>query len=48
MLVIEALHLLNKTPIERFSKRQNNMETAVYGSEFMAGIVAVGKLIEIR
>ena len=43
-----ALHLLNKTPIEWFSKRQNNVETAVYGSEFMAGRIAVEQIMELR
>ena len=30
------IHMLNKTPIEWFCKRQNQVETATYGSEFMA------------
>eukprot|EP00977_Amphora_coffeiformis_P022647 scaffold11170_cov229-Amphora_coffeaeformis.AAC.1 len=30
------LEFLNQTPIDWFSKRQNQVETATYGSEFMA------------
>ena len=43
-----VLQLLNKTPIEWFIKRQNNVETAVYGSEFMVGRIAVEQIMEIR
>ena len=43
-----VLHSLNMAPIDWFSKRQNNVETAVYGSEFMAGRVAVEQIMEIR
>eukprot|EP00957_Ditylum_brightwellii_P068405 5192780-Ditylum_brightwellii.AAC.1 len=30
------IHLLNKTPVDWFSKRQNTVGTATYGSEFVA------------
>eukprot|EP00957_Ditylum_brightwellii_P121991 9303692-Ditylum_brightwellii.AAC.1 len=33
-------HLLNKTPIEWASKRQNTVETATYGSDFVAARIA--------
>ena len=33
---IGDLHLVNQTPIEWFTKRQNQVETATYGSEFVA------------
>ena len=46
--VTGVLYFLNKTPIEWFSKRQNNVETAVYGSKFMVGRVAVEQIMEIR
>ena len=42
------LHMLNKTPIEWFSKRQNQVETATYGSEFMAMRIATEQIIELR
>ena len=43
-----TIHLLNKTPIEWFSKRQNAVETATYGSEFVAARTAVDQVIELR
>ena len=30
------LHFLNKTPIDAFSRWQNQVDSATYGSEFMA------------
>eukprot|EP00957_Ditylum_brightwellii_P101071 7703443-Ditylum_brightwellii.AAC.1 len=36
----EIIHLLNKTPIDWFSTRQNTIETATYGSEFAAARTA--------
>ena len=35
-----VLHFLNQTPIEWFSKKQNTVETATYGSEFNAARTA--------
>ena len=42
------MHLLNKTPIDTFSKKQTTVETATYGSEFAAARVAVDQVIDIR
>ena len=42
------LHLLNQTPIEWWSKKQATVETATYGSEFVAGRIAVDQIIDIR
>ena len=42
------LHLLNKTPIDWFSKRQSTVETATYGSEFVAARTCVDQTIDIR
>jgi hypothetical protein len=39
--------LLNKTPIDWFSKRQNTVESATYGSEFVAARTAVDQIIEL-
>jgi hypothetical protein len=33
--VTGILHLVNKTPIEWYSKKQATVETATYGSEFV-------------
>ena len=42
------LHLVNSTPIERFSKKQNVVDAAVYGSEFMAARIATQQIIDLR
>ena len=42
------LHFVNQTPIEWFSKRQNTVETATYGSEFVAARQAVEQVIDLR
>jgi hypothetical protein len=46
--VTGILHLLNKTPIEWYSKRQAIVETATYGSEFVAARVCVEQIIDLR
>ena len=42
------IHMINKTPVEWFSKRQNQVETATYGSEFMAMRIATEQIMELR
>jgi hypothetical protein len=42
------LHMLNKTPIDWFCKRQNTVETATYGSEFVAAKQATEQIMDIR
>ena len=42
------LEFLNGTPIDWFSKRQNQVETATYGSEFMVARQATERLIDLR
>ena len=42
------LHLLNKTPIDWFSKKQATVETATYGSEFVAARTCVEQIIDLR
>ena len=46
--VTAILHLLNGTPIDWFTKRQSTVETATFGSEFVAGRTAVEQIIELR
>ena len=41
-------HLLNETPIQWFSKKQNVVETATYGFEFMVARQATEQIIDIR
>ena len=42
------LEYLNQTPIDWFSKRQNQVETATYGSEFMVARQGTERLIDLR
>ena len=42
------LEFLNQTPIDWFSKRQGQVETATYGSEFMAARQATERQIDLR
>ena len=42
------IDMLNKTPIDWFSKRQGQVETATYGSEFVAARTAVEQIIDLR
>ena len=42
------LHLFNKTTIDWYSKRQSTVETATYGSEFVAAKTCTEQIIEIR
>lgn len=41
-------HMVNQTPIDWFSKRQQTVETATYGSEFTVARVAVEQIIDLR
>ena len=46
--VTGILHLLNKTPIDWYSKKQATVETATYGSEFVAARTCVEQVIDLR
>jgi hypothetical protein len=46
--VTGILHLVNKTPIEWYSKKQPTVQTATYGSEFMASRTCVEQVIDLR
>jgi hypothetical protein len=46
--VTGILHFLNQCPIEWFSKKQAMVETATYGSEFVAARTAVEHAIDLR
>jgi hypothetical protein len=45
--VTGILHLVNKTPIDWYSKKQDTVETATYGSEFVATRVCVEQIIDL-
>jgi hypothetical protein len=42
------LHLLNGTPIDWYSKRQATVETANYGSEFVAARIATDHIVDLK
>ena len=42
------LTLLNKTPIDWYSKRQATVESATYGSEFVAARIAAEQIMDLR
>jgi hypothetical protein len=42
------LHFINKTPIDWTSKRQATVETATYGSEFIAARIGTEQIIDLR
>ena len=43
-----VLHFFNQTPIDSFLRRQNQVESATYGSEFMTAWQAVEQIIDLR
>jgi hypothetical protein len=42
------LHIVNQTPVEWFSKAQRTVETATYGSEFVAARIATEQIMDLR
>ena len=46
--VTGILHLVKKTPIDWYSKKQATVETATYGSEFVAARIATDQIIDLR
>ena len=46
--VTGILHLVNKTPIDSYSKKQATVETATYGSEFVAARTCVEQITDLR
>ena len=46
--VTGILHLVNKTPMDWYSKKQATVETATYGSEFVAARICVEQIIDLR
>ena len=47
-LVIAVLHFVNTTATDWFSKRQATVETATYGSEFVAAETAAEQIMDLR
>ena len=46
--VTGILHIVNQTPIDWYSKKQATVETATYGSEFVAARTCVEHAIDLR
>jgi hypothetical protein len=46
--VTGILHLFNKTPIDWYSRKQATVETATYGSEFIATHTCVDQVLDLR
>jgi hypothetical protein len=42
------IHLANKTPIQFYSKKQETVERATFGSEFVAARICVEQIIDVR
>ena len=47
-VVTACLHVVNATPSHWHTKRQATVETAIFGSEFVAARVATDKIIDLR
>jgi len=45
--VTACLHFVNQTPIDWYSKKQSTVETATYGSEFVAARTCVEQIIDL-
>ena len=43
-----CLHFVNKSPVDWYSKKQTTVETATYGSEFVAVKTATEQIMDIR
>ena len=43
-----CLHFMNHSPIDSYSKRPATVETATYGSEFVASKTATEHIIDLR
>ena len=46
--VTAVMHFLNQTPVEWFTKKQPTVETATYGSEFVAAKTATQQALALR
>jgi Reverse transcriptase (RNA-dependent DNA polymerase) len=45
--ITSILHLINKTPLDWYSKKQTTIEMATYGSEFVAAHTCVDQIIDL-
>ena len=42
------IHMVNQTPVDWYSKLQKQVETATFGSEFVAARIATEQIIDLR
>ena len=43
-----VLHMINQTPLDWYCKKQATVETATFGSEFVAARTATDQIVDIR
>ena len=46
--VTGILHMMNATPIDWYSKKQATVETATYGSEFVAAHTCMDQIVDLQ
>jgi hypothetical protein len=46
--ITAILHFLNQTPMDWYSKKQATVETATFGSEFIAARTTINQIINLR
>ena len=46
--VTGIIHMINGTPIDAYTKKQSTVETATYGSEFVAARTCVEQIMDLR
>jgi hypothetical protein len=46
--VTAILHFLNQTPMDWYSKKQATVETATFGSEFIAASTTIDQIVDLR
>src|SRR5690348_17406994 len=42
------LHLVNGTPVDWYSKRQSTVQSATYGSAFVAASIATDQIVDLQ
>lgn len=47
-IVTGILHLINKFPIDWYTKKQATVETAMYGSKFVAARTCIEQVIDLH
>jgi hypothetical protein len=45
--VTAILHFLNQTPMDWYSKKQATVETATFGSEFIAARTTIDQIVDL-